>query len=139
MEHRIILNYRLKGEKEVRTFSLISAEDAAHFTIRHVLQMTDWHEWKNNLPPEFVIKKNNNVEFAPGGSKPMGVAEKRTVGRREEDKFNIPLMCARSGIPLGKFIPSPGLATASPYVKAWKESTFLHPIFSLQFRELFHR
>ena len=136
---RVILRYRLKSKSDI-TELVMSPEDQDHWTLRtFVLPFCDWHEWRNNLPPEFVIKPQNNSNFAPGGSKPAPTPENRKIGRREEDKFNIPLMCARSGIPLGKFVPSPGLATASPYVRAWKESTFLHPIFSLGFPELVHR
>lgn len=58
---------------------------------------------------------------------------------RDDDKFNIPLICARSGLFLGKFIPGNGLAVATPYVQAWKSSIFLHPIFSLPLGSLITR
>jgi hypothetical protein len=55
------------------------------------------------------------------------------------DKFHMPLVCVRSGLFLGKFYPSVGLASTTPYVQAWKETTFLHPIFSLSLSALLHR
>ena len=55
------------------------------------------------------------------------------------DKFHMPLVCARSGVFLGKFYPSAGLASTTPYVSAWKETTFLHPIFSWSLGTLLHR
>lgn len=56
-----------------------------------------------------------------------------------DPKFHMPLVCARSGVFLGKFYPSVGLASTTPYVNAWKETTFLHPIFSLSLSTLLHR
>lgn len=55
------------------------------------------------------------------------------------DKFHMPLVCARSGLFLGKFYPSVGLASTTPYVQAWKETTFLHPIFSWSLSTLIYR
>lgn len=54
-------------------------------------------------------------------------------------KFNFPLRCERSGLDLGKFFPSSGLAVATPYVAAWKQTAFIHPIFSLSLPALVHR
>jgi hypothetical protein len=136
---RVILNYRLKGTKEVQTLVLFPEDARDSFFLRSFIrEETDWHEWRNDLPTEVVIKQSQAVPFTPGGSKPMPATPK-PLARRIEDAFNMPLVCARSGIPLGKFVPSPGLATATPYVQAWKQSTFLHPIFSLGFPELVHR
>lgn len=56
-----------------------------------------------------------------------------------DTKFNVPLLCARSGLFLGKFYPSMGMAKTTPYVKGWKGTTFLHPIFSQSLSELIHR
>lgn len=55
------------------------------------------------------------------------------------EKYNIPLVCARSGLFLGKFVPNSGLAKTTPYVKGWKTATFLHPIYSQTLSELLHR
>lgn len=54
-------------------------------------------------------------------------------------KFNFPLRCERSGLDLGKFFPSSGLAVATPYVQSWKATSFIHPIFSLSLPALVHR
>lgn len=59
--------------------------------------------------------------------------------KRAEDKFKIPLICSRSGLKLGDFVPASGLAAATPYVQAWKASSFLHPIFSLPLESLMSR
>lgn len=66
---------------------------------------------------------------------------KQVIGEKEaeKDKFSIPLVCSLSGLFLGKFIPSNGLAVATPYVTAWKQTAFLHPIFSMKLPELIHR
>lgn len=56
-----------------------------------------------------------------------------------ETKFNFPLTCQRSGLFLGKFFPSVGLASTQPYVQSWKEASFLHPIFSWSLGTLLHR
>lgn len=59
--------------------------------------------------------------------------------------FNIPLICSRSGLRIGNFIPNTGLygktsaEGMSPYVKGWKETTFMHPIFSISLSALYHR
>lgn len=53
--------------------------------------------------------------------------------------FRLPLVCARSGLFLGDFLPSNGLAKTTPYVKGWKTQTFLHPIYSQTLSELLHR
>lgn len=58
------------------------------------------------------------------------------------NRFSIPLTCAHSGLFLGKFFPSSGLAqgtSGSPYVRSWKDNTFYHPVFSLTFSNLFHK
>ena len=55
------------------------------------------------------------------------------------DKFHMPLICARSGVFIGKFYPSVGLASTQAYVSAWKETAFLHPIFSWSLGTLLHR
>lgn len=62
--------------------------------------------------------------------------------RRKEGstEYSIPLVCAISGITLGKFVPATNLrAGTSPYLKSWKETTFFHPIFSMSFSALLHR
>lgn len=76
---------------------------------------------------------------ATAATKAANTLTKVTQANREEDKFNIPLVCARSGLFLGKFIPGNGLAVATPYVQAWKSTTFLHPIFSLPLSSLISR
>ncbi len=52
---------------------------------------------------------------------------------------SIPLVCARSGLTLGNFEGASAMTLGlgfSPYIKVWKENTFLHPVFSLSLREL---
>ena len=53
------------------------------------------------------------------------------------DRFNIPFVCKYSGLLLGNFYPNVGLYNKttvdgmSPYVRNWKETVTLHPIFSV--------
>lgn len=56
-----------------------------------------------------------------------------------ENKFHFPLTCQRSGLLIGDFYPSSGLAKNTPYVAAWKQTTFLHPVFSMDLRVLITR
>lgn len=77
-----------------------------------------------------LLSRVNYPEVKPmSASAPVKKAPQSS--RREEDQFKIPLICKRSGIPLGNFVPSVGLAVATPYVVAWRESSYVHPIFSL--------
>lgn len=69
----------------------------------------------------------------------LGAGTPPQTPKRAEDKFKIPLVCSRSGIKLGDFVPSVGLAVATPYVQSWKQNSFLHPIFSLPFSSLVSR
>lgn len=69
-------------------------------------------------------------------NKPVGFSEDNSLA---SDKFHMPLICARSGVFIGKFYPSVGLASTQAYVQAWKEATFLHPIFSWSLGTLLHR
>lgn len=71
------------------------------------------------------------VELAPAPAVPLA--------RRQEDKFNIPFVCARSGLLLGKFFPTSSMSGSTPYVQQWKETVQYHPIFSLSFSALLHR
>lgn len=140
-----ILRFRCAGDSEVRTIRYNSADDANHFTVDWLLAGTDWHEWINDakeeariIQQEEWVRKNS---FASSLVKPMSKsapAPIQTIQRRDEDKFNIPLLCARSGLNLGKFVPSSGLKS-TPYVKAWKDATFLHPVFSLELPSLISR
>lgn len=123
----------------------LSSEDADHFSIRlWLLPATDWHEHTNNA----VIEQRKQAtewprklsslsrEVAPmSASAPLRLPAE---SKREDDKWNIPLICARSGVKLGKFIPASGMKP-TPYVHAWKTSTFLHPVFSLELPALISR
>lgn len=103
----------------------------------------DWHEWTNDTAPEAVVRvpraqfdpkvRIDQTEYPVSADRPLPRVQ------RADDKFNIPLKCSLSGIPLGKFVPSVGLAVATPYVTAWKQTAFLHPVFSLKLSEVLHR
>lgn len=88
-------------------------------------------EAASNLPSY----KETTRQLANLFAVPSEVTEQR---RADDRRYNIPLACARSGLPLGKFLPSGGLL-GTPYLRAWKESAFLHPIFSLNLSELLHK
>lgn len=76
---------------------------------------------------------DSKVVLAPEAKAP------EVPARREIDKFNIPFVCARSGLLLGKFFPTSSMAGSTPYVQHWKETIQYHPIFSLSFSALLHR
>lgn len=60
-------------------------------------------------------------------------------------KFRISLTCAFSGLHIGDFSPNVGIYQKhsvdgmSPYVKGWKETILIHPIFSISMSALLHR
>lgn len=137
----VILRYRLKGDSEVHSRT-ISREEAEHFSLRlWLLPYCDFAEFSNTnrttetapVRQEFLFKHKEPV------LEPASLSAPARLIRRKEDAFSMPLICARSGIALGKFVPSTGLAVASPYVQHWKQSTFLHPIFSFSLADLIHK
>lgn len=84
------------------------------------------------------------VVSAPITSKPVNTPAEEvpwpTIDRRKyTEKAKLPLKCSISGLFLGEFIASQGLALATPYVTAWKQTVFVHPIFSMKLGELLHR
>lgn len=141
---RITINYRIKGTKEIQSQNL-SPDDSEHFSIRMwLLPNCDWNEFVNDAVIEQRkqsaewprrLSLASSVQQPASASAPLRQPEDT---RRDDDKWNIPLICARSGVKLGKFVPASGMKP-TPYVHAWKTSTFLHPVFSLELPALISR
>lgn len=145
------LKYREKGSKEILLLSVtddygnsVAVTNLSEQHQEFLYHAADWHEVTNDaampvfrVPAKaFDFKARGTTEQPGSVSRP---APRIETARRDEDKFNIPLKCSLSGIPLGKFVPSVGLAVATPYVTAWKQTAFLHPVFSLKLSEVLHR
>lgn len=91
-----------------------------------------------------ITLKESLAEYASVSSEPKdlvpaGVSGTSGAPASHISKFKIPLVCKRSGLLIGEFFPSTGLAKNTPYVTAWKENSFLHPVFSMDLRTLMIR